>query len=102
MKSSPDPCCLPPKRVEQPHKKALLARLKRIEGQVRGVAKMVEDDRYCIDILTQVSAAKSALDALALKLLEDHTSGCVQNAIRAGEGTAAIGELMGIVRKLAR
>lgn len=102
MKSSPNPCCQPPKRVEQPHKKALLSRLKRIEGQVRGVAKMVEDDRYCIDILTQVSAVKSALDALSMKLLEDHTAGCVQNAIHAGEGTAAIAELMDIVRKLAR
>ncbi len=100
MKSSPSD--LPARRVEQPHKKALLTRLKRIEGQVRGVAKMVEDDRYCIDILTQISAAKSALDALALKLLEDHTSGCVQNAIHEGEGAAAIEELMGIVRKLAR
>lgn len=90
------------KTVVQPRKKALLSRLKRIEGQVRGVARMVEDDRYCVDVLTQLSAIKAAVDALALQLLEDHAKGCVQNAVRSGEGDAAIGELMGIVRKLAR
>lgn len=63
---------------------------------------MVEEDRYCVDVLTQLSAIKAAIDALALQLLEDHTKGCVQNAVRDGGGDAAIGELMGIVRKLAR
>lgn len=90
------------KTVVQPRKKALLSRLNRIEGQVRGVARMVEDDRYCVDVLTQLSAIKAAVDALALQLLEDHAKGCVQNAVRSGDGDAAIGELMGIVRKLAR
>lgn len=59
------------------NKPALLARLNRIEGQVRGVAKMVEDDKYCIDILTQVSAAKAALDKVALELLRDHARHCM-------------------------
>ncbi|MCX7144260.1 MAG: metal-sensitive transcriptional regulator, partial [Proteobacteria bacterium] len=56
----------------QPNKAALLKRLNRIEGQTRGVAKMVEEDRYCVDVLTQISAIQSALDALALQLLESH------------------------------
>jgi DNA-binding FrmR family transcriptional regulator len=69
---------------------------------VRGVARMIEEDRYCVDILTQISALRSALDGLAMELLEDHTRGCVSNAVRAGEGGEAIGELMQVVRKFAR
>lgn len=57
----------------------LLKRLNRIEGQVRGVSKMVQDDKYCIDILTQVSAAKAALDKVALELLRDHAKHCLSN-----------------------
>jgi len=57
----------------------LLKRLNRIEGQIRGVSKMVQDDKYCIDILTQVSAAKAALDKVALELLRDHTKHCLHN-----------------------
>jgi CsoR family transcriptional regulator, copper-sensing transcriptional repressor len=60
-------------------KPQLLKRLNRIEGQVRGVSKMVEDDKYCIDILTQVSAAKAALDKVALELLRDHAKQCLIN-----------------------
>ncbi|MEO1766200.1 metal-sensitive transcriptional regulator [Thiobacter aerophilum] len=90
------------KSVVQPHKRALIKRLNRIEGQVRGVARMVEEDRYCIDILTQISAIRSALDAAALVILEDHTRGCVQNAVRQGSGEAAIGELMDVVRRFVR
>jgi len=99
---SPESPCHPPQRVVQPHKEALLKRLNRVEGQVRGVAKMIQEDRYCIDILTQISAMKSALDALAMRLLEDHTRGCVQSAIRSGKGDQAIGEVMELMRKLAR
>ena len=58
----------------------LLARLRRIEGQVRGVARMVEDDKYCIDILTQISAIVSSMQAVGLLLLEDHIRGCVVDA----------------------
>jgi DNA-binding FrmR family transcriptional regulator len=61
-----------------------LKRLRRIEGQVRGIAKMVEDDKYCIDILTQVSAATKALQSVALGLLDDHMGHCVVDAARAG------------------
>ncbi|MCL8251684.1 metal-sensitive transcriptional regulator [Aeromicrobium fastidiosum] len=65
-------------------KVAVLKRLKRIEGQVRGLTRMVEDDTYCIDVLTQVSATTKALEAVALKLLDEHLAHCVVNAARAG------------------
>jgi DNA-binding FrmR family transcriptional regulator len=65
-----------------------LKRLRRVEGQVRGLQRMVEDDQYCIDILTQVSAATKALQAVALGLLEDHMSHCVADAVAEG-GDAA-------------
>ncbi|HEX8496505.1 MAG TPA: metal-sensitive transcriptional regulator [Actinomycetales bacterium] len=61
-----------------------LKRLRRIEGQVRGIAKMVEDDKYCIDVLTQVSAATKALQSVALGLLDEHMAHCVVDAARAG------------------
>ncbi len=67
-----------------PGKEDYLKRLRRIEGQVRGLAKMVEDDKYCIDILTQVSAATRALQSVALGLLEDHLSHCVAQAAAEG------------------
>ncbi|HEX2416577.1 MAG TPA: metal-sensitive transcriptional regulator [Micromonosporaceae bacterium] len=69
-------------------KQALLARLRRIEGQVRGVARMVDEDTYCIDILTQIAAANRALQAVALGLLEGHLSHCVAEATAKG-GTEA-------------
>ena len=90
------------KRVVQPNKGKLLKRLRRVEGQVRGIAAMVEEDRYCVDILTQLSAARSALDAVALQLLDDHARGCVQNAVRSGEGDEAISELMGVLKRFTR
>jgi CsoR family transcriptional regulator, copper-sensing transcriptional repressor len=71
-----------------PDKEAYLKRLRRIEGQVRGLQKMVEDDKYCIDILTQVSAATRALESVALGLLEDHLGHCVTQAVAEG-GDAA-------------
>ncbi|OJY15445.1 MAG: transcriptional regulator [Nitrosospira sp. 56-18] len=88
--------------VVQPGKEALIKRLNRIEGQVRGVNKMVSEDRYCVDILNQISALKSALDAVAMLLLENHTHGCLQGAIKSGKGDEAIDELMAVVRKFAR
>jgi DNA-binding FrmR family transcriptional regulator len=86
----------------QPHRGALLKRLNRIAGQVRGVASMVEEDRYCVDVLTQIAAIRSALDAVAMKLLEDHAHGCVQSAIRAGHGDGAVNEFMAVVKRLSR
>lgn len=94
--------CHAPDHVIQPDKDALIKRLSRIEGQVRGVAKMVTEDRYCVDILNQVSALQSALDAVAMQLLANHAHGCVQSAIHSGNGEVAIDELMTVVRKFAR
>jgi DNA-binding FrmR family transcriptional regulator len=70
-------------------KDALVKRLHRIEGQVRGVERMVEEQRYCIDILTQVAAITTALDALALKILDDHVTHCVTNALASGDAKVA-------------
>ena len=83
-------------------KAALTKRLNRVEGQVRGIGRMVEEDRYCIDILTQVSAVQSALDALARELLEHHLHGCVQHAVRSGDGDRAIAEALAVIRKFGR
>jgi DNA-binding FrmR family transcriptional regulator len=66
-------------------KQALVNRLHRIEGQVRGIERMVEDDRYCIDILTQISAVSTALDSLALQLLDGHVKHCVADAMASGD-----------------
>jgi DNA-binding FrmR family transcriptional regulator len=90
------------RHVVQPHKQALLKRLNRVEGQVRGIAQMIGDDRYCVDVLTQVAAVQSALDAVALQLLEDHTRGCVADAVRSNGGDKAIAELMTVVKRFAR
>ena len=70
-------------------KDELLARLARVEGQVRGIERMVEQDRYCIDILTQISAINAALNKVAVALLEDHLGHCVADSITSGEGAEA-------------
>jgi len=69
-----------PVRGYAPSKDQLLARLRRVEGQIRGIERMVQDDRYCIDILTQISAAQAALDKVALGLLDGHARTCVLGA----------------------
>ena len=84
------------------HKPQVQTRLRRIEGQIRGVQKMVDEDRYCIDILTQVSAMKAALDAVALLLLQDHTEHCVVEAIQAGDGSQKVRELNNAVERLVK
>ena len=66
-------------------KAAILARLKRVEGQVRGLQRMVDDDTYCIDVLTQVSAATKALQSVAIQLIDDHLRHCVSGAIHADD-----------------
>ncbi len=86
-------------------KSALTKRLHRIEGQVRGIERMVEDDRYCIDILTQISAVSTALESLALKVLDDHVNHCVADAIASGDKNAAAKkteELLAAVQRFAR
>jgi len=84
-------------------KDAYLKRMRRVEGQVRGIAKMIEDDKYCIDVLTQVSAATKALEAVALGLLDEHLRHCVAQAVAEGgpvadqkvaEASAAIARLV--------
>ena len=71
------------------NKDAHLRRLRRVEGQIRGVQRMVEEDTYCIDVLTQISAATKALEAVALGLLDEHLSHCVTDAIHTGGDTAS-------------
>ena len=83
-------------------KQKILTRFKRIEGQVRGVKKMVEEDRYCIDVLTQVNATRAALESVALLLLADHTQHCVTEAIRSGGGAAKVRELNDAVERLVK
>jgi DNA-binding FrmR family transcriptional regulator len=91
----------PPTRGYTATKDQLLGRLRRIEGQVRGVQGMVQDDRYCIDVLTQIAAMQAALDKVALGLLDDHARHCVMGA--AGEEQAdKTHELMASVARLMR
>jgi DNA-binding FrmR family transcriptional regulator len=86
-------------------KDALLKRLRRIEGQVRGIEKMVTDDRYCIDIITQISAVTTALDAVAFKVLDEHVNHCVAGALADGDERVAAEksrELLEAVHRFAR
>ncbi|MBS1096474.1 metal-sensitive transcriptional regulator [Gluconobacter sphaericus] len=90
------------RRVEQPRKKALTNRVRRIEGQVGGVLNMIENDRYCVDILTQISAIKSALDGVSIQILSSHANGCVRRAVQDDGGEDAIDELLQVVRRMMR
>jgi len=86
-------------------KDALGKRLRRIEGQVRGIEKMVEDDRYCMDVLTQIGAVSKALESVALEVLDDHVRHCVAGALASGDETAAAEkseELLAAVQRFAR
>lgn len=83
-------------------KQALLGRLRRIEGQVRGLHRMVEEDTYCIDVLTQISAATRALQAVAVGLLEGHLAHCVVDAARAGDPSAKVKEASDAIARLVR
>ena len=86
-------------------KDALKKRLHRIEGQVRGIERMVDDDRYCIDILTQVGAVKTALESLGLEILEQHVAHCVHDALASGDvrtATRKSEELLAAVERFAK
>jgi DNA-binding FrmR family transcriptional regulator len=85
----------------QGDKEALLKRLRRLEGQVRGVERMVDEERYCIDVVTQITAIQAALDKVALSLLEEHTHHCVVGG-EEGKQEERTEELMGAVRRLLR
>lgn len=80
-------------------KEAILARIKKIQGQARGIEQMVENDRYCIDIVQQLTALSSAADEVSMLMLENHIEGCVAEAIREEHGEAHIQELMKTIRK---
>ena len=86
-------------------KGALVKRLHRIEGQVRGIERMVEDDRYCIDVLTQIAAVNTALESLAFQILDDHVRHCVAGALASGDAAEAetkSKELLDAVHRFAR
>ena len=80
-------------------KRDLVTRLRRIEGQVRGIQRLVDDEAYCLDILQQVEAMTAAADEVALLVLEDHIDGCLTHAIEAGQGTPYVEEVMAVVRR---
>jgi DNA-binding FrmR family transcriptional regulator len=80
---------------------ALLTRLSRIEGQVRGVSRMVDEEAYCIDVLTQINAIKAAIDQVGFLLLEDHIKGCVTIAVRKGD-QSKVEELVKAVERFAK
>lgn len=86
------------------HSERLLARLKRIEGQVRGLQRMIEEDRYCIDVLTQISSVNRALQGVAITMLDDHVRHCVAAAIEAGPdaGDEKITEALEVVARLVK
>jgi DNA-binding FrmR family transcriptional regulator len=86
-------------------KDALIKRLHRIEGQVRGIERMVEQDRYCIDVLTQISAVTTALESLAFRILDEHVNHCVSGALASGDGEQAAAkskELLEAVHRFTR
>jgi DNA-binding FrmR family transcriptional regulator len=80
-------------------KAQLRRRLSRMEGQVRGIARMIERDEYCVDILQQTAALRAAVDALSILVLEDHVQGCVRTAAERGEADAYVDEVMDVVRR---
>ncbi|WP_430791159.1 metal-sensing transcriptional repressor [Virgibacillus flavescens] len=89
-----------PRSVDE--KQALVNRLKRIEGQVRGIQKMVEEDRYCVDVLVQISAINAALKKVGFTMMERHTKHCVSHAVQSGEGVEAIEELMDVMKQFSK
>lgn len=81
-------------------KENLIVRLRRIEGQVRGLQRMIDEEKYCVDILTQINASRGALKKVALKILDKHVNGCVKNAIYEEEGEEEIiAELIDVIDK---
>jgi len=80
-------------------KAQLVRRLSRMEGQVRGIARMIEREEYCVDILQQTAALRAAVDALSIVVLEDHVAGCVRTAAERGESDAYVDEVIDVVRR---
>jgi DNA-binding FrmR family transcriptional regulator len=77
----------------------LVRRLSRVEGQVRGIARMIERDEYCVDILQQTAALRAAVDAISILILEDHVQGCVRTAAERGEADKYVDEVIDVVRR---
>ncbi len=85
----------------QENKKKILDGLRRVEGQVRGIQRLVDEERYCVDVLNQIAAVRMAMARLAILILEDHTRGCVSTAIVEKESAeSTIEELMGVIKRL--
>jgi DNA-binding FrmR family transcriptional regulator len=84
------------------HKENLLLRLGRIEGQIRGISRMVEEEQYCVDILNQILAVRSALNSVGQILLEGHIRGCVTEAIKSDHGEESINELLEAIKRYIR
>ncbi len=84
------------------NKDSLLNRMKKIEGQAQGIQRMIQENRYCVDIVQQLTALSSAVDEVALLVLQGHVEGCVADAIREGGGEHHINELMMVLRKAMR
>lgn len=103
MSETPDEAPAP-SHGYSPHKEAHLKRLRRVEGQVRGIARMIEDDKYCIDVLTQISAANNALQSVALNLLDEHLGHCVTHAVAQGgsEADQKLAEASAAIARLVR
>jgi CsoR family transcriptional regulator, copper-sensing transcriptional repressor len=80
-------------------KAQLVRRLSRVEGQVRGITRMIERDEYCVDILQQTAALRAAIDAVSILILEDHVQGCVRSAAERGEADKYVDEVMDVVRR---
>ena len=99
MENCKYPACHSAKERGAEEKAALINRLKRIEGQIRGIISMVERDAYCIDVLTQVSAVSSAVDSFSVSLLESHVKSCVKNDVREGRDDV-LDELVAIVGRM--
>ncbi|TDX52505.1 metal-sensitive transcriptional regulator [Orenia marismortui] len=83
-------------------KDQLINRLKRVEGQVRGLQRMIDDEKYCVDVLTQIAAVKGALNKVGMNILEKHTHGCVKHAVSNEEGDKIINELMDVIFKFTK
>ena len=84
------------------HKDDLLSRLRKMEGQVRGLQRMIEEDRYCLEVVQQINSLTSAAREVSMLVIEDHLKGCVSTAVREDEGDAAIKEMVHVLRRALR
>jgi len=99
MQEHPEACCVKHKHRDEEEQKDLVKRLNRIEGQIRGIRNMVEEERYCVDILTQVSAVQAALNGFNKILLANHIKTCVTDSVRSGD-EEVVDELCKTIQKL--